>query len=638
MGPTGQNTLVEHWNGSGWTIQTSPNPAGETNLLRSVTCTTTTSCFAVGQNQNGTTEQGLVEHWNGTVWSVVTSPDPAGAIFTVPLGVLCATPTSCFAVGYWNTSTPVNPLVEHWNGTAWLLVTVPTPAGATKTRFGGVSCPTATSCFAAGSAENDSAAGHPQSTLIEHWNGTVWSIATSPNVSGVSSSSFGGITCPSATACFAVGASSRVTGIVGDTNPLIERWSGSSWSIVASPNPVASHGSALGAVACPISTHCFAIGGSEISDLTLTEVWNGSTWSLAAPPTGSSQSQLLGVSCLVATNCYTVGFNETAAGYRTLVEHLSGSTWSIETSANVTGASDDFLSGVACATATSCFAVGVSDTGVTPAMLVEHWNGSAWSVVTLPKPANSSQTHLDAVACSSDKNCFAVGSYETSVGSTSVIKSLIERWNGTSWSVQTNPVKSTATETDLAGISCATATSCFAVGTYFTTSAEGTFVSRWNGSTWSIVASPNPAEADNTHPLLDSVSCATASSCFAVGSSNPTAPTAKTLVERWNGTVWTIVTSPNSTGGLTELLGVSCATSASCFAVGHDHTSTTSPNFKTIVEHWNGTAWSLVASPNRAGAVESNVVAVACSSATLCRAVGFSAGTGNLHTLIEQYA
>ena len=63
-------TLVDHWDGAVWSIQTSPNPVGEKNLFRSVSCPSPTSCFAVGENQSGSTQTTLIEHWNGTAWTV----------------------------------------------------------------------------------------------------------------------------------------------------------------------------------------------------------------------------------------------------------------------------------------------------------------------------------------------------------------------------------------------------------------------------------------------------------------------------------------------------------------------------------------------------------------------------------------
>ena len=72
---------------------------------------------------------------------------------------------------------------------------------------------------------------------------------------------------------------------------------------------------------------------------------------------------------------------------------------------------------------------------------------------------------------------------------------------------------------------------------------------------WSVAASPSPFGPSSGH--LVGVACPSATSCFAVGTD---LNFNGTLVERWNGTSWSIVTSPTVQG---ELNGVSCASTTS---------------------------------------------------------------------------
>jgi hypothetical protein len=65
------NTLIEHWNGSRWSIVSSPSP-GPTTLLRVAAVVSSTDIWAIGNN--GLLP--LVEHWNGAQWSVVSIPTP----------------------------------------------------------------------------------------------------------------------------------------------------------------------------------------------------------------------------------------------------------------------------------------------------------------------------------------------------------------------------------------------------------------------------------------------------------------------------------------------------------------------------------------------------------------------------------
>src|SRR5580700_5553953 len=109
-------------------------------------------------------------------------------------------------------------------------------------------------------------------------------------------------------------------------------------------------------------------------------------------------------------------------------------------------------------------------------------------------------------------------------------------------------------------------------------------------SVWSVTPSPHSGGATN----LDAVSCTSRTFCMAVGSLGDTG----TLVETWNGNAWTVSPSPSPGGDPDELFGVSCVSPSSCKAVGYDDGG---PGFKTLVESWNGTNWSIEPSRNRGG-------------------------------------
>ena len=121
-----------------------------------------------------------------------------------------------------------------------------------------------------------------------------------------------------------------------------------------------------------------------------------------------------------------------------------------------------------------------------------------------------------------------------------------------------------------------------------------TLVESWNGSTWSIIPSPNgPKGSVIISSYLFGVSCVSATDCTAVGDSG-----AQTLVESWNGSTWSIIASPNtSSGDIDNLLGVSCVSATDCTAVGYAENISASP-IQTLIESWNGSTWSLVVSPN----------------------------------------
>ena len=105
-----------------WTVASSANPAGPpTGRFTADACAGATSCFAVGACQVGSSGSATyIQHWNGTGWAIAASPNPAGATVSELDGVACPDSATCFAVGFSNAGPggSARPLVEAWNGRA----------------------------------------------------------------------------------------------------------------------------------------------------------------------------------------------------------------------------------------------------------------------------------------------------------------------------------------------------------------------------------------------------------------------------------------------------------------------------------------------------------------------------------------
>ena len=127
------------------------------------------------------------------------------------------------------------------------------------------------------------------------------------------------------------------------------------------------------------------------------------------------------------------------------------------------------LLSVACLDATTCFAVGTDRANA----LIERWNGSSWSIVS-----SSTVGRLEDIECRTAADCFAVGWFTTSTGAACP---LIERWNGAAWAQVTTPRPATDSSA-LTGVACASATKCFADGW----TSSGPWIDAWDGSIWSI--------------------------------------------------------------------------------------------------------------------------------------------------------
>ena len=251
------HTLAEHWDGTAWVIQPTPDPPSATvTFLNAVACPVKTMCEAAGYHQNNAGHYAtLAERWDGATWAIQPTPDPAGVTIGMLDGIACPAPSTCTAVGLSaDGSISGFTLAEHWDGTTWAIQPTPNPGGTTYAELDSIACPSASTCTAAGSAS-----GHgPSTTLAEHWDGTTWAIQPTPSP-GPAGSTFHGVACPSRRICLAVGGDSAA---VGQQATLAERWNGNTWTLQPAPSPAASPVSELDAVACTSAKLCTAAGSS----------------------------------------------------------------------------------------------------------------------------------------------------------------------------------------------------------------------------------------------------------------------------------------------------------------------------------------------------------------------------------------
>ena len=316
--------LAQVWNGSRWSDQTTPDPAGSTgSTLDGVSCTSPRACTAVGTSStSGNDVATLVEKWNGTSWSLQSSPDPDTSNSGL-LGVSCVSGSDCMAVGYVTSGT----LAEGWNGSSWTVESTPGPSPAD---LYGVSCRSADACTAVGFSPTTSGG----KTLSEVWNGSSWTVESTPHPAGASISQLAGVSCTSAEACIAVGYYlKRSSGY----RALIERRNRTNWAVGASSNPASTSEVRLSDVSCRSATRCTAVGyyATKHSYKALAEMWNGSRWSIESTPNprGGTEVELNGVSCGSRSDCIAVGDYYTSSDTElTFAESWNGTKWTIQRS------------------------------------------------------------------------------------------------------------------------------------------------------------------------------------------------------------------------------------------------------------------------------------------------------------------
>jgi hypothetical protein len=196
-------TLIEHWNGSSWKHVPSPSPGGksENNTLLGVAAISRTDAWAVGDYSTSGTTQALIEHWDGAAWQQV--PSPSVSFPNILTGVAAVAATDVWAVGeYFNNADVAQTLIEHWDGAAWTRVPSPNPGGASIfATLNGVAAVSGTGAWAVGDYENSA---RVQRSLIERWNGTAWRQVPSPDPSSISNL-LNGVSASSAASIWAVG-------------------------------------------------------------------------------------------------------------------------------------------------------------------------------------------------------------------------------------------------------------------------------------------------------------------------------------------------------------------------------------------------------------------------------------------------
>jgi hypothetical protein len=295
--------------------------------------------------------------------------------------------------------------------------------------------------------------------------------------------------------------------------------------------------------------------------------------------------QLFGVTAVSANNAWAVGVN--VVNGKTIILHWNGTAWTQVTSPTLAGGSA--LYAVAATSASNAWAVGGSNTPPGKTQIV-HWNGHTWQQVPSPTPKTGGA--LFGVTAVSANDAWAVGCAGNCFQGFGGIKTLILHWNGVSWKQVPSP--SPGDGSALSGVTAVSADSAWAVGCtafcFLSSAAPQTVILHWNGTAWQQVPSPAQARIG----ALNGVAATSASDVWAVGCAGhcfgPGATT-RTMIVHWNGTAWKYVASPSPASN-SVLAGVTATSAGDTWAVGYTRNA-----YRTLIERWNGTAWQQVPSP-----------------------------------------
>jgi photosystem II stability/assembly factor-like uncharacterized protein len=524
-----------------------------------VSCPTARVCTAVG---GGATGRGAIYRSadGGGIWSRQPVPDSTPGL----LAVSCPSTSRCLAVG----NGPYEPvfLSTTNGGASWSTLTG-------KDLFPyyvyGLDCPSLTTCYAA-----------LQGGLARSVNGG----ASWTELPWSNSLSLLSLSCPTTRTCFVI-AVDAVNGATA-TSLVIQR-DGNAGRSATTIKTIPTAGESAASISCPSVTTCMAVDSSSDRTTVLLTSSGGTSWAAHALPSNVGPS--IGVSCSGASDCVVAAATPNDRGIVAAQTATGGTSWSVHR----VGASSDpegSGGGISCAEGAACLLGGY---GTPPSTLYASRAGAAsWARHRLPAGPGP----LTAVACSTAQVCVAVGAGVA-------VRSLD---GGVSWSTAALAPPSTAA---LQAVACSDSSTCIAVG--HATDDSGVtqgaiaYFSTDVGRTW------HPAIVASGDLSLDSISCATSSTCVATSTDGR----GDVLRTTSAGRTWVKVSLPGGAASHQVLLSsVSCGAAMSCVAVG---SGPLGPAVELSTDA--GATWQSVADVSGLGAY---LQSVSCTSALTCFAAG----------------
>ncbi len=210
------HTLISHWDGTQWTSHSGLDTDRD-NFAQSVAAISSNDAWVVGSHSDLSCCFPLLAHWDGTQLTAVPGPLHGGL-----RGVAALSSNDVWAVG--RGDAPTQTLTLHWDGQVWNTVPSPRDEGMDTSYLMAVSKVSSNDVWAVGASGSNSA--YTSHSLTMHWDGTQWSIVSSPDIGGLNA-----VSAVSANDVWAVG-----EGIYGNGSNSMLHWNGIEWRVVTDPN------------------------------------------------------------------------------------------------------------------------------------------------------------------------------------------------------------------------------------------------------------------------------------------------------------------------------------------------------------------------------------------------------------------
>jgi hypothetical protein len=317
-------------------------------------------------------------------------------------------------------------------------------------------------------------------------------------------------------------------------------------------------------------------------------------WSIVPSPNNEGANWLVAVDALAGNDAWAVGYYIGNEGlYETLSQHWDGSAWTLVETLNVGEGTGDWLYGVAAVSPSEAWAVGYTagpwDT-YTSTTLVEHWTGSTWSVVPSPNPSDDpiyGANELYDVRAFTPNDVWAVGWQWTEIGSAP----LVVKWDGRRWRESPTPDDEYRQLVALDGTS---SSDIWAVGHSLNfNDGHQALAMHWDGRTWAVV--PTPILAGDVY--LNDVSVISPTDVWAVGYTIPANLDIQPVFFHWDGSAWSVVPSPHLSSTYNYLQSITAVAANRVWAAGYR--TVNGHQVVSFVERWDGGQWRIESTPNR---------------------------------------
>jgi len=282
-------------------------------------------------------------------WTLLPDvPLPRAAASAQLQGVSVLSPQNIWTAGAWWTGVTVNPMVQHWTGSAWTAADLPElPAGS---YLGAIDALSGANVWAVGSTASEASLSPPS---VVHYDGSTWRTVETPAPPAGKHVDLDGLDMRTAGDGWAVGDVATLDGPEITTEPLILHWRGGRWSTSPVPASAPLSGGLVGVVASS-AADVWAVGNQNPADdpfsgQGLVLHFDGHRWSPDSPPTpigttlnaiavaGPGDVWVAGQSCL-EEDCKATVWHRTACGWQlvpldggtnllTVVARSPGNVW-----------------------------------------------------------------------------------------------------------------------------------------------------------------------------------------------------------------------------------------------------------------------------------------------------------------------